>query len=495
MSDELPSAGSSTEEGVETPFEEIEKPEPPVRFEIVPDELYAIINLHEMRRGDELLSCWSFISEGLSKTGQKELAIFVTKRKDETVTDYPLDPLGFFLTVREFSMQGQFVLEGDITEFGESGFLDDRFRAMAYVKPLGISGVEDINALLSCVLLMEDELEVAQRFGLTRVVGILGYKLSHYPCPPWVDRDRESVIDEKMKSEMDESILSKIPQFRVPGLRVSLSGTQVGLRCAKGTEPLLRELMNQVPLEAPVVLQTNLDPHSNALLVWQQGDAAQQQQLGPAAITPPGSDGSKVSGASVLIFPEQNESAPQVLEDSFLFALKTEDWNKLRNGLLTGTDQSVSVGGGGKFVVEWYDVLGEKIESWTGEVPSLPKVDPEGSTGSVIDAKWLSSDEEIIRAANPALLCQFVEAVELTILGYFMDRTTPEDKELKVVCEISPEREISWTLSSSPEEDTLELKGIEIRLGDLPVPQISDNPISFELLFSLKGGTFAVPLP
>ncbi|HMO24398.1 MAG TPA: hypothetical protein PKC98_25835, partial [Candidatus Melainabacteria bacterium] len=46
---------------------EMDTPNPPVRFEIFPNELFATVNLHEVRQGEESFSCWSFVSEGLSR--------------------------------------------------------------------------------------------------------------------------------------------------------------------------------------------------------------------------------------------------------------------------------------------------------------------------------------------------------------------------------------------------------------------------------------------
>ena len=105
--------------------EEMEKPAPPVRFELVSNELFAVINLHDMRQGDNAFACWSYISEETFEVQSKRTGNFhQTKIPGETDDDYPMDPLGFFLTVRQFAEQGQFVMDGDITEFGESGFIE-----------------------------------------------------------------------------------------------------------------------------------------------------------------------------------------------------------------------------------------------------------------------------------------------------------------------------------------------------------------------------------
>ncbi len=485
--EELSAAGEGS------PVAEMEKPEPPVRFEVVPNELSVVINLIEMNQGEEDFSCWSFVSEGLINGGQKELAIFIKREQGEEPIDYPMDPLGFFLTVRELNSQGQFISDGGILEFGEGGFLDPRFHAIVFIKPIGIAGLEDGNALLSCVMLTEDELKAARQFGLTRVIGLLGHRLSHYPCPPWLDRSRPSVVGAHEIVEMEDSILAKVPQGKVPGMMVTLAGGTITMKCLNAMKPMYKELLTQLPEEAPLCLLTDLDPQANALLVWQAGEATG----GPSAITPPGSDGSIVCGGAVVVIPEQEQSNPQVIEDSFLLTLTTSDWIKLRNGLITGTDQSLSIAGGGKIAVQWYDEMFEMPQGLmaAGEIPPLPKVELTDGAGIVSDAQWRSSDEDILRSADPGMICQFVEAVEMTVLGYFIDRAVPDDREVKVVGQLRPNREARWQLSSSPEEDKLELKGIEIRLSDVPIPNVSEPGVSFELTFSLKGRAYRAPSP
>lgn len=461
-----------------------QQPMPPVRFEIVPDELYAIVNLHDMQQGANAFSCWSYVSEGLNRLGQKELAILIRQKPDEETHEYPMDPLGLFLTVRQYAEQGSFVTEGDVTEFGESGFVDPKFRAMAYLRPLGIAGMDEPNSVLSCVLLTEDELEIARRFGLTRVLSLLGYTFSHFPCPPWVDRDRNSCITDAMKEGMDASILSKVPHFAIPGVRVQLSGTTLSVRCPKGLEEGLNELLQQIPDEAPMVVSGELDPDANALLVWQA-----TMENGPSAITPPGSDGSRVCGCSILFFPEQDETNAQVVEDSFLLSLKTPDWLNMRKAFMTGQEAKVETPAGGTISIQWYDpevpALGVGGVALANMLSELPKVDLPDSCASIKEAKLVTPQDLVAKIASPAILLQYIEAVEYTVLGYFVDRKASENRTISVKCDITPGNKVAWHMSSTPDEDRIELKGIELRLADLPTPAIASDTVAFELVLEI----------
>jgi len=457
-----------------------QQPAPPVRFEIVPDELYAIVNLHDMQQGANSFSCWSYVSEGLNRLGQKELAILIRQNPGEEIHEYPMDPLGLFLTVRQYAEQGSFVTEGDVTEFGESGFIDSKFRAMAYLRPLGIAGMEEPNSVLSCVLLTEDELEIARRFGLTRVLALLGYTFSHFPCPPWVDRGRNSCITDDMKAAMDQSILAKVPQFAIPGVRVQLAGTTLSIKCPNGLEEGLNELLQQIPEEAPLVVSGELDPDANALLVWQA-----TMENGPSAITPPGSDGSKVCGCSVLFFPEQDESNAQVVEDSFLLSLATPDWLKMRKALMTGSEVKVATPAGGTISIEWYQPEVVATAGIGAMLTELPKVELPDSCAKIENVEVTTDHDVVGKVSSPAVLRQYIEAVQYTILGYFVDRKASDSRTINVKCAITPGNKVSWNMSSTPEEDKIELKGIELRLADLPTPAVNADKVEFQLVLAV----------
>ena len=349
---------------------------------------------------------------------------------------------------------------------------------MAYVKPFGITGLDNQDSLLSCILLTEGELAVARRFGLARVLALMGFNFSHFPCPPWVDRNRNSVITEQVAHTMEESILAKVPQFAIPGLRVMLSSTKVIVKCKNGTHHGMRELLKQIPDEAPVVLLAELDPDANAILVWQADNSK-----GPSAITPPGSDGTKVGGCSVLFFPEQDQTNAQVIEDSFLVSLTTKDWVKLRNGLMTGKD----AGAGDpsqRTEIEWYEHEAGGFDSISA-MPGLPIIEPPDAPGKVLEARLVSSESDLIRAMDPGILAQFVAAVQMMVLGYFVDRGNSVAKKITVRGELLKGRKVNWQLTSEPSQDKLELKGIEIRMSDLPIPDIIEGPVAFEVLFEI----------
>lgn len=458
-----------------------QQPAPPVRFEIVPNELFAIVNLHDMQQGADAFSCWSYVSEGLTRIGQKELAILIKQESSETEHDYPMDPLGLFLTVKQYAEQGNFVTEGDVTEFGESGFIDQRFRAMAYLRPLGIAGLEAPGSMLSCVLLTDDELEIARRYGLTRTLALLGYSFSHFPCPPWVDRDRKSVVTDQVKQDMEKGILAKVPNFAIPGVRVQLSGTTLSLKCPVGLHEGLNELLKQIPEEAPLIVSTELDPDANALLVWQP-----TMENGPSAITPPGSDGSKVCGCSILIFPEQDESNAQVVEDSFLLSLATPDWLKLRKALMSGEGEQVVTNAGGNIAIEWYEPEATALAAIANMLGELPRVTLPESCARIEEARLLTDQDVVARITSPSILRQYIEAVEFTVLGYFVDRKAASERKITIRCDVTPGNKATWNMSSTPDEDRIELKGIELRLVDLPAPNVSSDTVSFLLTLDVS---------
>jgi hypothetical protein len=96
-----------------------------------------------------------------------------------------------------------------------------------------------------------------------------------------------------------------------------------------------------LPTNVPVALLTDLEQNADACLVWEAG------QTEPAAITPPGSQGSRVAGCFVLFCPEQDVDGGQILEDGFVVTLTTASWETVRRALVEGRSLSLPATGKG----------------------------------------------------------------------------------------------------------------------------------------------------
>jgi hypothetical protein len=90
-----------------------------------------------------------------------------------------------------------------------------------------------------------------------------------------------------------------------------------------------------LPEDAAFALTTDVDPAADGCLIWRAG------QREPCAITPPGSSGARLSGAFVLLVPEQPSDGGQVFEDGFGMFLSKRSAAALRDALSSGEPLSV----------------------------------------------------------------------------------------------------------------------------------------------------------
>ena len=469
---------------VNQPTQEItEQPAPPIRFEIVPGQLFATISLNEVTQGDLTFSCWTFISDELVNLGQKEIVFILEKKNDEPDNGYPQIVLSLFATMWNRAQNGLYTNEGEILEIGESGFLEPHFTSIAFQHPFGLNGLEKEDMYLISNLLTKEETDVAKQFGLSRVVALQGFKYNHFPSPPWIVRDRDSVISEEQKIEMLKSITAKVPFFHVRGFKLKLTADKIHLEYRKDMKEMLKETLKQLPPEAPFAISSEICFDADAILTWQQ-DMSQ----GPTAISKPGSQAGPqalMSGCFMLVIPEQEGNNLQVLEDGFLLSLQTKQWEKLRNFLMTGKDGSVSMTPSeGKCLVNWCEPAEVVSELRLKVLELLPTLEVEAGNMKVVRAQVVGDLKKTGECVEPVFLRRLTEAIEATVLGYYTDRDPEENQKIVLNMTLSPGQKAEWKLSADPEPDKISMKGIELRLNDLPLPETSGE-VKLEIEFEI----------
>ncbi|OGN83997.1 MAG: hypothetical protein A2X23_03945 [Chloroflexi bacterium GWC2_73_18] len=313
------------------------------RVDLVPGRLAATVFVHAIDSREGRLDCWTYASRGLRSHGQKELVLTLVRRPDEAPDAYPRDPLDLFAAVLDVAAGGRIVDEGDLTELGPAGFLGrPGIRALGYLRP----DPPLVGTALQAILLTDDERQVAQSHGLTRVAARLGDRYRHYPCPPWSERDRPSVIT---PGEAGGSLLERLARVGVRGAAVLHLPGAIELSLPAEALPALRDGLPALPPAAPLALLTGFDQRANAWLAWAP------QQHGPYAISPDGSDGSRLGGCFCAFLPDQPGDGWQVFEDGLVVSLTPASWARVREALLGGTEATVRSMGpdGTTFALGW----------------------------------------------------------------------------------------------------------------------------------------------
>jgi hypothetical protein len=302
-----------------------------IRAEIIPRQLAATIYQHEIVSGGGSVPCWSYLSDGLRKTGQKELLLTVTRTQAESPSNLPLQ---FFAEVWKHARAGDLIDAGGFSDFLESGFLGP-FSGVIYARAQALSGVPAGADTLAVFLVTDEELDVVRRCGTSRVITRLGYVYRHFPFPPWSDRNRNSVVNPAF---WRESVLTKLalPWLRPAGTRVMKEKGRLRLSLPFHLASSINSFLSKFEPTYPVVLMGEPDPDADALLVWEPG----QQQ--PRATISEGSLGESVGGGFVIFDCHDQTNSIQLAEDGFFMFLTADCWADVRRSMQSGVPASVS---------------------------------------------------------------------------------------------------------------------------------------------------------
>jgi hypothetical protein len=278
------------------------------------------------------VACFSYVTDGLRASGQKEMILTVSDDREEAQP--PMLPLQFFARVNELAVQGHVV---DIGGFSYTeppvGFMGN-FRGILYEHSQSFAGVPAPADALMAILATEDEVEVAKRCGNSRVLVRLGDSYRYFPFPPWSDRARSSVVTQDF---WRQSLLSRMPRLSAPGITVRQEGERVMVRLASRVAVIVNEMLSKLPDDRPITLCANLDPEADGMLVWQPG------QREPRAIVPPGSKGERMGGCFIIMLPENLTNENELFEDGFISKLTTSSWQDVIEALRSG--QPISIRG------------------------------------------------------------------------------------------------------------------------------------------------------
>jgi hypothetical protein len=315
----------------------------PLTVEIIPGELTARIYRHEISATRGPIPCWSYVSDGLRAHQQSEVVFTLLRERDEDDAAFPEELAQLFGTLFQLAAQGRRVTVGSCTELRARRFFGHH---LLYADAQPLAGVTLPPECLTAVLIDDDELRAVLAFGCTRVLARMGKAASHYPFPTWSERGRRGL---SLASTFEQSLLSRIG-IRLGGeIIVSLHDNRVTVGIRRSQHASLRG----APLpDEPIAILALRDPAANACLVWEpdQGE--------PTAISPPGSDGSRVSGAFAVLLGEQPHDGGKLFEDGFVIELTDASWAGLRRALHDGTDLLIPATAGGMHVaLTWLDAI------------------------------------------------------------------------------------------------------------------------------------------
>jgi hypothetical protein len=313
-----------------------------VVHDLIPGQLSVRVTRHDLElAGGGVIPCWTYVTQGLEAAGQREVVFSLRALPDEKAA--PRDPLPFFQQLYNLARQGRTVGVGDYTCFrAPAGFLGKVGETgLAYIASVPLSGITAPPSALAAVLLTPEEAEVVPVIGPYRVTTLLGREARYYPCPPWSERGRPSVVSD---ADLGRSVLRSVPLAVYPGAAVRLDltpsphaqpdgmlpteGAKVTLRLPLPQPDGFRDTIAKLPEEWSLALMTWPDPTATSRLVWKPG------QSGPEMIGAEGGGQSATGGFVLLAAGQTMPTGARVVEDGIGLMLSPGSASQLRQALL-----------------------------------------------------------------------------------------------------------------------------------------------------------------
>jgi len=378
------------------------------------------------------MACWSYVTDGLRARGQKELVLTVSRDRHEVTPSER--PLQLFANLRERAARGTLTEIGDFTEIS----IMENFKGAIFATSQPLPGIPAPQDALAAILVTQDELEVAKRCGVSRIIARLGDAYRYFPFPPWSDPSRKAVVRPEF---WQRSILSKLVTLRIPGTTVRKEADEVLVRLPSEAAKVVDETWSKLAAETPIAFLTDPDPDADGMLVWQPG------QREPRAITPPGSNGKRIGGCFIGFLqlgflPEaEQKNVSEPYEDGFMIKLTGPSWREVAEGLRSGKPVSITGPSGSRvFGITWkWAAVQDDLDDETGfKTTSIVLYQPE-----VVVQDRLTHVEE---------LASFINQIKTICREFFAGVTTPETVDL--VLAIKPQRRFKvWFVSTRRSED------------------------------------------
>ncbi len=434
----------------------------PSYLELVPEELDLRVFRHTVETVGGPVQCWSYVTDGLRRIGQKEL-VFTLRRRPEDGEKYPQDPVDFIQFVFQRAKENIFTEAGGCIEFTrEGGFLGAEGPVgFVLINAVPLKGVNYPDKLLSAYLTTAEELDAIRTHGTYRFLSLLGRLTGQVPYPVWSERNRRSLFTAE---EMKQSLLSQLPLCPAPGIHVRRHRNQILIHAVdeKALDQLDRNLKT-MPADRAFVMITDPDPAAKSRLVWKPGMTVETMAVDPRT------DAMHTGGFFAVVPTRTGQQGAHICEDGFAVKLRAATWDKVRKALVCRDSLTVQ---------------------------------PEGAAMPLVVG--LSSEPEAVRRAgghffqDVAALYSRIKPDEMTwfdrrigniVEDHFADVAPSDSEGLVIFCAIRPGQVAKYWIECKP--DAISNAGrsmLQRRLAALKPPAVT-APVAWALRFDLWGGT------
>lgn len=148
---------------------------------IAPGECTLRVYSHAIATRSGIVPIWVFVSDGLARRGQEEIALAIRRGVGEE-TNYPQDVFTLYYTLFTFAAEDRRVLHSLL------GVPD--LRGVLYAPGQRIVGVPSPENFLPALGITEEEYQVIAKYGDVRFLAHLGEESGVHPYSPWTDPQR-----------------------------------------------------------------------------------------------------------------------------------------------------------------------------------------------------------------------------------------------------------------------------------------------------------------
>jgi hypothetical protein len=318
---------------------------------LVAGNLSVSVYDHEIETRDGMLRCWTYVSKGMEKHGQREIVFTLRRMPDLELWGFPEELLDLFETIYTFAAKGQLVNDNGFTIFPPGAQLLRRKGTwgLMYLPAESFEGIDIPPNALTAILVKDYETELIQHGLHYRVAASLAGSYRYFPYPPWSDPDRSAMVTEE---RFGKSILSKVPVRTMSGITARTAvevsvpaepqprmtdgqgsfGSQIVLSIDRKSVPDIKAALKEIPKGGVHAWLIGPDPTANSRLHW---DVDGKRTI---ILQPPSGPGSWTTGGFVLLGRAGKglEEKAILLEDGFAAVLSPRSWKELTEALASG---------------------------------------------------------------------------------------------------------------------------------------------------------------
>lgn len=438
------------------------------------------IHLHEFFLGDRHRKCWTYLTTGLAKCGQKEMSLSLLLEEDDDENEFPKTPMKIFRLLEKYARDGKTVDIADATKLGKTGLFG--FTALYYLPAIHYEGLPDCDNYLALMLVHQTEYEFAKRYGFTRLLSRIGKFCSSFPYPTWNSRRRPALFT---PDHQEDSVLNEINLLTLKGIQAELVDHVVLLTLqASDKHRLAQHLDLLAAVNKSFALQTILPLAANACLYWEPG------QSGPGAYTAP--DEVTRIGAAFIMFEAAEISSSHLLEDGFLFSLSRQTLARLRASCEPASDSGILELSGMSLSLSWHQgnaddqrptIRYQHQAGWTELANSANIEKPVDRPADKIRLKSITDiSANASDKVNSEHMRHYVETIQTFLLSSMLEET--EELNLTIRVEIQNNTatyEISADIGLNPEFIAFVTQGLaQLR------PCQASVPVIFDLVFAIN---------